>query len=121
MITEKRSGFKSSSLICMEPAKSIKLSIDPMSNREKSRSCIIDVIEVLTDSLSPRTYWVKLKSREFQIPPFWEQLKMTAKDGKSRFTYCANTEGIVRVLMSVPSPKVEQVMRWLMELGKKSA
>ncbi len=67
---------------------------------------IIDVIEVLTDSQSPNTYWVKLKSRGFQMPPFWEQLKMTAKDGKSRFTDCANTEGVVRVLMNVPSPKI---------------
>ena len=42
---------------------------------------IIDVIEVLTDSLSSKTYWDKLKNREFQTPPFWEQLKMKAKDG----------------------------------------
>ena len=77
---------------------------------------IIDVIEFLTESPSPKKYWVKLKSRGFQMPPFWEQLKMTAKDGKNRLTDCANTEGIMRITMSVPSPKLESLMRWFVQL-----
>lgn len=79
---------------------------------------IIDVIEVLTDSTSPKTYWDKLKSREFQTPPFWGQLKVTAKDGKKRLTDCANTEGVFRIIMSVPSPKAEPLKMWLAQVGK---
>ena len=79
---------------------------------------IIDVIEVLTDSPSSKTYWDKLKSREFQTPPFWEQLKMQAKDGKNRLTDCANTEGVFRIVMSVPSPKAEPLKLWLAQVGK---
>ena len=79
---------------------------------------IIDVIEVLTDSLSSKTYWDKLKNREFQTPPFWEQLKMKAKDGKNRLTDCANTEGVFRIVMSVPSPKAEPFKLWLAQVGK---
>lgn len=77
---------------------------------------IIDVIQFLTDSQNTRTHWVKLKGKGFEMPPFWEQLKMTAKDGKSRFTDCANTEGIMRITMSVPSPKLESLMRWFVQL-----
>ena len=79
---------------------------------------IIDVLEVLTDSLSSKTYWDKLKSREFQTPPFWEQLKMKAKDGKNRLTDCTNTEGVFRIVMSVPSPKAEPFKLWLAQVGK---
>ena len=55
---------------------------------------VIDVVEVLTDSPSPKTYWDKLKSREFsQLPPIWGRLKIKAKDGRMRLTDCAHTEG----------------------------
>ena len=82
---------------------------------------IIDVIEFLTESPSPIKYWVKLKSIEFKTSPFWEQLKMTTKDGKSGFTECANTEGVFRVLKCIPSPKAEQFKRWLVEMKEQSA
>jgi DNA-damage-inducible protein D len=81
---------------------------------------IIDIIAILTDSPTPKTYWDKLKSREFQPPPFWGQLKMEAKDGRQRLTDCANTEGIFRILMSVPSPKAEPFKLWLAGLGKQA-
>ncbi len=81
---------------------------------------IIDIIALLTDSPTPKTYWDKLKSREFQPPPFWGQLKMTAKDGRQRLTDCANTEGVFRILMSVPSPKAEPFKLWLASLGKQA-
>jgi prophage antirepressor-like protein len=81
---------------------------------------IIDVIETLTDSLSPKTYWDKLKVREFQPPPFWGRLKLKAKDGKERLTDCANTEGVFRIIMSVPSPKAEPFKLWLASLGKQA-
>jgi DNA-damage-inducible protein D len=83
---------------------------------------IIDVIEVLTDSPSPKTYWAKLKAKEQkasgQTFPFTEQLKMKATDGRSRLTDCANTEGILRIVMSVPSPKAEPIRLWLAQVGK---
>ena len=82
---------------------------------------IVDVIEVLTDSTSPRTYWAKLKAKEQatsgQTFPFSERLKLTASDGRKRLTDCANTEGILRIVMSVPSPKAEPLRLWLAQVG----
>ena len=80
---------------------------------------VVDIIEVLTDSPSPNTYWEKLKSRELsQLSPIWGRLKLTAKDGKQRLTDCANTEGVLRIVMSVPSPKAEPLKMWLAQVGK---
>jgi DNA-damage-inducible protein D len=83
---------------------------------------IIDVIQVLTDSPSPKTYWAKLKTKEQttngQPFPFTEQLKMLATDGKSRLTDCANTEGVLRIVMSIPSPKAEPLKLWLAQVGR---
>ena len=78
---------------------------------------VIDVIKVLTDSPSATTYWAKLKAKENessgQLFPFTEKLKFLAPDGKMRPTDCANTEGAMQILMSVPSPKVEKLRDWL--------
>jgi len=66
---------------------------------------ILDIISVLTDSPQPKTYWAKMKDRDKEMSqpfPFWEQLKMTAEDGKMRETDCADTEGIFRIIQSVP-------------------
>ena len=49
--------------------------------------------------------------------PFWEQLKMPAEDGKLRETDCADTEGIFRIIQSIPSPKAEPFKRWLAKVG----
>jgi hypothetical protein len=49
--------------------------------------------------------------------PFWEQLKMPAEDGKMRETDCANTEGILRIIQSIPSSKAEPLKRWLARVG----
>ena len=49
--------------------------------------------------------------------PFWEQLKMQAEDGKLRETDCANTEGMFRIIQSIPSPKAEPFKRWLAKVG----
>ena len=73
---------------------------------------VIDVIAVLTDSKDPRTYWKVLKQRESQLVTICNQLKMTATDGKQRQTDCANTEGVLRIIMSVPSPKAEPFKLW---------
>ncbi len=82
---------------------------------------VVDVVETLTESPTPRQYWGKVKQREFieiQVSPVWVQLKLKALDGKSRFTDCANTEGIFRIIQSIPSKKAESFKRWLAKVGK---
>jgi hypothetical protein len=81
---------------------------------------ILDVIKILTDSPQSKTYWAKMKERDnemFQPFPFWEQLKLPAEDNKLRETDCANTEGMLRVVQSIPSPKAEPLKRWLAKVG----
>jgi len=81
---------------------------------------ILDVIAVLTDSPQPKTYWAKMKERDKEMSqpfPFWEQLKMPAEDGKMRETDCADTEGMFRIIQSIPSPKAEPLKRWLARVG----
>lgn len=83
---------------------------------------VVDVIQALTDSVNPRDYWFKMKIRvksedEVQLSTFCRQLKMLASDGKMRETDCANTEGIFRIIQSIPSPKAEPFKRWLAKVG----
>ena len=74
---------------------------------------VVDVIEELTDSPTPRNYWSILKKREPQLHTNYMQLKMQASDGRQRLTDCANVEGAMRILMSVPSPKAAKLRDWL--------
>ncbi len=78
---------------------------------------IVDVIEVLTDSPIPRNYWNLLKRREPQLHTICMQLKLESKDGKKYKTDCANTEGVFRVIMSVPSPKAEPLKMWMAQVS----
>ena len=83
---------------------------------------IIDIIAVLTDSPSPNTYWEKVKKRMKtemlnELSPNWGRLKMLAADGKMRSTDTANTEGILRIVMSVPSPKAEPLKLWMAQVS----
>lgn len=87
---------------------------------EKWYFSVVDVIEVLTESPTPRQYWGKIKDREFvknELSPIWVQLKMVASDGKMRVTDCADTEGLLRIIQSVPSPKAEPFKLWLAKVG----
>jgi prophage antirepressor-like protein len=79
---------------------------------------VVDVIEILTDSPKPKTYWAMMKKRESQPFTNCEPLKLLASDGKQRLTDCANTEGVLRIVMSVPSPKAEPLKLWLAQVGK---
>jgi len=82
---------------------------------------VVDVVDVLTQSPYPRQYWEKVKQREFtefQLSPIWLQLKLEAPDGKMRATDCANTEGIFRIIQSIPSKKAEPFKLWLAQVGK---
>jgi DNA-damage-inducible protein D len=81
---------------------------------------IVDIIEVLTGSTKPKTYWSMLKKREPQVVTVCELLKMEAADKKFYKTDAANTEGVFRIIMSVPSPKAEPLKLWLAEQGKRT-
>ena len=81
---------------------------------------IVDVMEVLTDSPLPRQYWNKVKKiliEESESYPFWIQLKLMSKDGKGYKTDCTHAEGVLRIAMSVPSPKAEPLKLWLAQVG----
>ena len=81
---------------------------------------VVDVVEALTDSPTPRQYWGKIKDREFKIlelSPIWVQLKMDSLDGKKYATDCANTKSIFRIIQSIPSKKAEPFKRWLAQVG----
>lgn len=82
---------------------------------------VIDVIEVLTDSIDPQAYWRKLKQRLKQegneTVTNLHGLKMQAKDGKMRLTDVADTEQIFRLIQSIPSPKAEPFKLWLSQLA----
>ena len=78
---------------------------------------VIDVIGSLTESKDPRGYWKVLKGREPQLVTNCYQMKLPAADGKSYKSDVANTEGVMRILMSVPSPRVEPFKQWLAKVG----
>ncbi len=84
---------------------------------------VVDVIQVLTDSTNPRDYWFKMKIRVknedgVQLSTICRQFKLQAPDGKMRETDCANTEGMFRIIQSIPSPKAEPFKRWLAKVTK---
>ena len=88
--------------------------------QEERYFSIVDVVVVLTDSPTPRQYRWKVKQREFvdlQLSPIWVQLKLESNDGKKYLTDCANTEGILRIIQSIPSPKAEPFKQRLASLG----
>ena len=72
---------------------------------------VVDVCEALTDSADAGAYWRKLKQRlkeeGSQVVTFCHGLKLEAVDGKKYETDCVNTEGIFRIIQSIPSPKAD--------------
>lgn len=82
---------------------------------------VTDVIGVLTGSSDPGAYWRKLKQRlkeeGSQVVTNCHGLKLPAPDGKMREVDCANTEGMFRIIQSIPSPKAEPFKRWLAKVG----
>jgi hypothetical protein len=83
---------------------------------------IVDVIEVLTGTDNPRRYWSdlkrKLRAEGSQLYEKIVQLKMKSPDGKNRLTDVANTEQLLRIIQSIPSPKAEPFKMWLAQAGK---
>src|SRR3989344_7431146 len=83
---------------------------------------VVDVIEALTDSERPSVYWSAMKVRVqsddgLPLSTICRQLKLQSADGKKYETDCANTEGIFRIIQSIPSPKAEPFKRWLAKVG----
>jgi len=82
---------------------------------------VVDVIEILTDSKRPRKYWSDLKKRLFnegsELSEKIGQLKMLAPDGKKRQTDVIDTENLLRLIQSIPSPKAEPFKLWLAKVG----
>ena len=83
---------------------------------------VTDVVAALTDSVNARDYWFKMKIRVktedgIELSTICRQLKMESSDGKKYATDCANTEGLFRIIQSIPSPKAEPFKRWLARVG----
>ena len=82
---------------------------------------VVDVCMVLTESPDPGAYWRKLKQRLVEegseVVTFCHGLKLEASDGKKYATDCSNTEGMFRIIQSIPSPKAEPLKRWLAKVG----
>ena len=80
-----------------------------------------DVVEILTDSADIKQYVKRLKSRDPELSSNWGTIctlvEMTAADGKKRKIQAANTEGLFRIIQSVPSAKAEPFKRWLARVG----
>lgn len=89
--------------------------------QEKYYFSIVDVVQVLTDSVDGRKYWNKLKQRlkaeGNESVTNCHQLKLLASDGKKYKTDVADLEQLFRLIQSVPSKKVEPVKQWLAQLG----
>ena len=82
---------------------------------------VIDVVNALEASSTPKRYWSDLKAKlsEEGFEPYDKivQLKLPAEDGKLRETDCANTKNMFRIIQSVPSPKAEPFKQWLAQVG----
>lgn len=82
---------------------------------------VIDVIQILTDSSIPKRYWSDLKKKlSVEGSEAYEKivrLKMIADDGKQRETDTADTETLLRIIQSIPSPKAEPFKQWLAKVG----
>lgn len=90
-------------------------------DEEKWYFSVQDVVEILTDSADIKQYIKKLKSRDPQLFANWGTIctlvEMTAADGKKRKIQAANTEGLFRIIQSIPSTKAEPFKQWLAKVG----
>lgn len=80
---------------------------------------IVDIIGFFTNNENPSDYWDTIKSTaSIELSKICKQLKLIAPDGEQRETDCANTEGIFRIIQSIPSPKAEPFKLWLAKVAK---
>ena len=91
------------------------------SEEEKWYFSVIDIVAILTESKDPTAYWRKLKQRlkaeGNETVTICHGLKMIAPDGKMRLTDVLDTEGVLRLIQSIPSPKAEPFKLWLAKVG----
>jgi DNA-damage-inducible protein D len=82
---------------------------------------VVDVVAILTDSSDARDYWYRMKKREklagIELSTNCRQLKLESSDGKLYLTDCSDTEGLLRIIQSIPSPKAEPFKQWLAKVG----
>ena len=86
---------------------------------------VTDVVAILTDSSNPRYYWADMKRRITsegftQLLAKCQQLKLVSSDGKQYKTDAADTETILRIIQSIPSPKAEPIKQWLARVGARA-
>lgn len=83
---------------------------------------VVDIVEALTDSINPTDYLKKLRKRDNELGSYLgtncPQVEMLTETGKMRKTLSGNTENLLRLIQSIPSPKAEPFKRWLAEIGK---
>lgn len=99
-----------------------KVRVEWDENQEKWWFSIVDVVAVLTQSPNPRKYWsvlkTRLKTEGSELTTNCSQLKMKAADGKMYLTDVADTEQLLRLIQSIPSPKAEPFKLWLARVGR---
>lgn len=83
---------------------------------------VVDVIEALTESVKPRDYWYRMKKRVaesdgLELSTMCRQFRMKAPNARLYQVECADTEGMLRIIQSIPSPKAEPFKRWLAQVG----
>ena len=104
-----------------QPAPETKIAIRKTNHNDEWWFSVADVIEALTDSADIRQYIKKMRQRDSQLDSNWgticTPLELLAPDGKRRETNCANTEGVFRIIQSIPSPKAEPFKKWLARVG----
>lgn len=90
-------------------------------HEEKYYFSIVDIVEVLTDSANPTDYLKKLRKRDPELGTYLgtncPQVAMLTSTGKKRITLAADSEGIFRIIQSIPSKKAEPVKQWLANVG----
>ncbi|MBE0513332.1 Bro-N domain-containing protein [Sulfurimonas sp.] len=111
----------------MKPHESIKLFEEKKvrtlwdDEQEKWYISVVDVVEILTESVNPRKYWsvlkTRLKAEGSELATNCSQLKMKSPDGKYYKTDVADTEQLFRLIQSIPSPKAEPFKLWLARVG----
>lgn len=93
------------------------------SGEEEWYLSVVDVVQVLTDSSDPKQYIKKMRARDKALKSKWgticTPLQMLAPDGKMRKTQAANTEGILRIIQSIPSPKLSHLKHCWQKLVQK--
>ncbi len=83
---------------------------------------VVDVVEILTESKDPKQYIKKMRSRDEQLNLNWGTIctpvQMVGKDGKNRKIQAATSQGIFRLIQSIPSPKAEPFKLWMAQVAK---